>query len=139
MRLIFIWFVLMNRGLYGQEVTREFYVSGELKATGKIVNGLKEGQWSFYYPSGKKNSIENYKTGSLHGDIFYFYPNETLQAHEQWREGKMQDSAWYFHANGKLHRKGVYQNNQYAEFSFRRWATKIHRLLSRWKRNWNLV
>src|SRR5437879_4999878 len=82
-----------------QEVAKEYYATGELKASGKIVNGLKDGEWLFYYPSGKKNSIENYKAGVLHGNVSYYYPDEVVQGREQWSDGKMQGAAEYFHAN----------------------------------------
>ncbi len=67
--LVLFFSCLFNLLCSAQEITKEYYASGELKATGKIVNELKEGEWIFYYPSGKKNSNENYKEGALHGAV----------------------------------------------------------------------
>ncbi|HCM77220.1 MAG TPA: hypothetical protein DIS90_12615, partial [Cytophagales bacterium] len=51
-----------------QSLTEERYASGEKKSSGRVVNGVKTGEWLYYYPSGKRNSVENYKEGVLHGD-----------------------------------------------------------------------
>jgi antitoxin component YwqK of YwqJK toxin-antitoxin module len=91
----------------------EYYATGELRATGQVNAGHKEGEWRYFYPNGKKNAIESYSHGQLNGIIYYFYPDEILQGKETWDHGTLTDSAWYYHRNGSLQKKGMYKKSEY--------------------------
>jgi antitoxin component YwqK of YwqJK toxin-antitoxin module len=80
---------------------------------GEIINGLKEGEWLFYYPDGKIMAKELYKNDELNGKSFSYYPNGLLSGIEYWVDDLQEDSAFYFHPNGKLNRKGRYEKGVY--------------------------
>jgi antitoxin component YwqK of YwqJK toxin-antitoxin module len=45
----------------------EYYTNGNRAYEGKIVNGLREGKWDWYYENGVTRLEENYSNGKLTG------------------------------------------------------------------------
>lgn len=84
------------------------------RAEGREIDGLREGEWRFFYPDGRLMALEHYRHGSLEGWAETFYPSGKLNTREFWREDVLEDSAFYYHENGSLYRKGCYVNGQYA-------------------------
>lgn len=80
----------------------------------QMVDGKKEGAWTYYFDNGKVSAIENFRNGLLEGAVEYFYPNGVRQGLEHWHNGAMEDSATYWHQNGKIDKKGKYERGQYA-------------------------
>ena len=80
----------------------EYYENGQLKHSGELNNGKKNGEWNFYYPSGIKEATEHYKLGELHGEAINFDFNGNKIAIEQWNNGNLEDSAIYFYPNGVI-------------------------------------
>jgi hypothetical protein len=57
----------------------EYYETGELKANGKYENGLKIGEWKFWYENGKMEQKGLYVKGEKpHGDWVWYYKNEQI-------------------------------------------------------------
>jgi antitoxin component YwqK of YwqJK toxin-antitoxin module len=83
-------------------------------AQGQVVEGRKEGKWTYYFNDGKISAIEHFKGGMLDGTVEYFYPGGNRQGIENWRNGMMEDSATYWHQNGKVDKRGKYEQGQYA-------------------------
>jgi antitoxin component YwqK of YwqJK toxin-antitoxin module len=83
-------------------------------STGKLNGERKEGEWRYFYPSGKLMSVESFTNGALDGDVLYYFPNGALQGKEIWKSGLLQDSAVYYFENERIDKRGTYRNSQYA-------------------------
>jgi len=83
------------------------------KSQGNLVNGLKEGEWLFFYPDGKIMAKEMYKEDELSGKSNSYFPDGKLSSTENWVEDLQEDSAFYYHNNGTLNRKGIYEKGVY--------------------------
>ena len=106
--------ILLHHQSFSQQLHTERYKNNAVKSEGVLKDGSKEGEWKYYYPSGKMMSRENFREGVLQGKIEYYFPDGKLQAVEQWQNGMLQDSAFYFYNEGSLERKGIYYDHQYA-------------------------
>lgn len=53
----------------------EWDSAGVKLISGTLVNGLREGVWTTYYPDGKVRSTTNYTAGKIEGLYTKFYPN----------------------------------------------------------------
>ncbi len=42
-----------------------YYPNKNLKEQGNFINGLKDGEWKFWYPNGELASVEKWKKGEL--------------------------------------------------------------------------
>ncbi len=115
---------------------REYYGGTETtKTEGFVHNGIPDGVWKSYYPSGNiKNSV-NYKDGKLEGEArfyydtpenikkadayfeddnlngFYYeyYKSGTQKAKIEYEDGKAYGDAEFYYPNGKLKIKAQYK------------------------------
>lgn len=111
--LFFICFVTYSFISNAQGLEKMYYEDGSLKAEGQLENGIKNGTWKFYYPSGALSSIENYADDQLDGEIEYFDEHGNKIAHEQWNGGVQVDSSFYYYANGSMEKKGIFMDGLY--------------------------
>ena len=79
-----------------------------------MVNGLKEGKWTYYYPSGIKEGVEFYKADKLHGKLQGYDFDGLLIREENWENDILCDSATYFFSNGNVEKAGRYTQSQYS-------------------------
>ena len=64
---LIIWFILQSFGIEAQEIDKTFYPDKNVRSEGVLINGIKSGQWKYYYPSGILSSEENYVNDQLSG------------------------------------------------------------------------
>ena len=75
----------------GKEVQVEekhFHQNGELKMSGKFVNGKRDGEWNAYFE------------------------NKQIQSSGTFKEGKRTGTAKIYFSNGQLMYEGFYENNK---------------------------
>ncbi|MGM0582847.1 MAG: hypothetical protein ACQES1_10905 [Bacteroidota bacterium] len=82
-----------------QDDFEEYYKTGQLKAKGQYSDGIKVGEWNYYFPNGEVEQRGEY--------------NENGEAVGLWR--------WYY-SNGQLRRQEYYNNNvldgMYKEYTY---------------------
>lgn len=49
---IFCALIFMSVAVRAQDLHREYYKNNTLRAEGLLSQGVKEGEWKYYYPSG---------------------------------------------------------------------------------------
>lgn len=49
--------------------------NGQLGMGGSIVNGLRDGEWFWFYDTGVQKRFATYKNGVKQGATIYYYPN----------------------------------------------------------------
>ena len=87
-----------------------YYVTGELKATGKYENQKKDSIWSFYDEKGYKMAEEFYLSGKREGTWYVYFPNGKI-AEEKEYSNDLENGKWnrYF-INGKPKMTATYVN-----------------------------
>jgi uncharacterized protein len=61
---------------------------GTLQSEGDFSNGKKDGEWKFYYPSGKISSSGLYKNDEPDGKWTYYFEDGSVSSSGQYVEGK---------------------------------------------------
>ncbi|MBI1266566.1 MAG: hypothetical protein GC193_03940 [Cryomorphaceae bacterium] len=85
-----------------------FYPTGELRAEGSYVDGLREGPWKFYFTNGKVEQLGNYKTGNAHGGWKWFFQNGSVKREESFRKGKEDGEFFEYDEDGIIIHQGSY-------------------------------
>lgn len=108
---------LMTRNTYqmGEAIgsLEEFHPDGSVRATGKRINGKREGEWRWWFANGKPETLETYKNGLLHGPWAMYYVNGNIQSKGIARYGKKEGATLYYFSDGKLEREGNIVNGLY--------------------------
>jgi antitoxin component YwqK of YwqJK toxin-antitoxin module len=108
---------------YSQEMTKEYYDNGQLKAIGKGKNPWKHkpslnpkldgyadnGEWRFYYESGQLKHIGNYKKFYRDGLHKSYYKNGTLELEATYHLDKPYGEWKEYYDNGNLKVTGAYE------------------------------
>lgn len=76
---------------------RAFYPNGHLKEEGVFKNGLREDEWTCWFPNGNIRSHRSYAAGRLHGVQRVYYANGTLWLEYGMRKGEYEGphTTWY--------------------------------------------
>ena len=88
---------------------KEFYETGELRASGMYKNSLPVGEWKFFFPSqtieirGKYN-----QKGEKDGLWEWYYPNGTLLMEENYNDGELDGLFVEYDEHGNIISKGEY-------------------------------
>ena len=62
------------------ELTETHYLrNGQLRRAGKIVDGLREGEWKFYHYNGHLSAIGNYVKYQRDGEWIGYHDNSQLE------------------------------------------------------------
>lgn len=83
----------------GKEVKveeKEFYANGQIKMSGSLENGLREGEWKAYFEDGKLQSEGFFKAGKRTGIAKVYFPNGKLRYEGQYEDNK-QSGHWKFY------------------------------------------
>jgi len=64
------------------------YVSGKVEFEGDVKNGLKEGIWSYYYPTGQKKMEGQFSDGLKEGTWTFWKENGQPELTEVYKMGK---------------------------------------------------
>ena len=94
----------------GNVVSSKTYVDGILASDGVVLkNGLKNGSWLTYYPSGQLKSKGAYKNGLKIGEWIYYYDNDSIEQIGRYNDMGKQDGEWiWFYETGDTLRKETY-------------------------------
>ncbi|HTF04660.1 MAG TPA: hypothetical protein VK826_11580, partial [Bacteroidia bacterium] len=85
--------VLIGKGIFDEKGReqghwKEYHDTGELKAEGDYLNGVKVGEWKFFYPDGKTDQQGTYdQRGRAIGTWKWFYENGQLLREEKYTDG----------------------------------------------------
>ena len=109
----------MSKGLFNGLVTT-FDEEGRLSAQLMHVNGLANGEYSEFYPSGQLKSKGRYKDDVSDGNFEMFSESGTLSATYTFVAGKLEGIAYFYRENGELWFSEEYdddiKNGEYREY-----------------------
>ncbi|NPA35254.1 MAG: toxin-antitoxin system YwqK family antitoxin [Chlorobi bacterium] len=69
---------------------------------GTYLNGLKNGTWTAYYPSGKIKYKVTFKSGKPIGPAKFYYDSGILSEEGYWNIDHWEGNYHYYHPNGQL-------------------------------------
>ena len=106
------WTVLLlvlAQSCRAREVREDRFDDGALRRSGELVDGLQEGEWSFYYASGRLRARGSYRGDVPDGEWTYWYEDGTKEMHGTYRNERQHGdwSVWY--PNGRLEARGRYE------------------------------
>ena len=99
----------------GETPTKEFYLSGKVKAEGKGSMDEKEGEWVWYHENGDKKAVGSYKEGKKDGHFEHYDTEGRVVLEEDWvaRDNGNEEiynritaKATLYHGNGKKKAEG---------------------------------
>ncbi len=86
-----------------------FYKSGKVKSTGKYKNNRRVGEWEFFYENGKTEQVGKYdKRGRTTGLWMWYYNNGNVLREEEFENGKENGRMIEYARNGDIVAKGSY-------------------------------
>ncbi len=101
----------MTNSSFSQENTSTDEHDDGTYSKGVYINGLKQGEWTKYYSSGKKFITANYINDTLEGPVKSYYKNGIIQAENDYLKGKLNGISKQYDIKGKKIREISYQNN----------------------------
>lgn len=91
---------------------KDFYITGELRATGNYVNNRRSGRWVFYYKNGNKEQEGIYLRGLPDGLWTWYYENGNLLREESYFNGREDGESIEYDIMGNIITKGNYLNGE---------------------------
>jgi len=110
--------VLIGKGIFDEKGReqghwKEYHDTGELKAEGDYLNGVKVGEWKFFYPDGKTDQQGTYdQRGRAIGTWKWFYENGQLLREEKYTDGLRNGSLIEYDDAGNIITQGEYVDGQ---------------------------
>ena len=71
---------------------------------GRVVNGKREGRWTFWYENGQLLSRINHKNGKREGLYERYYENGTLRYRGHYKNGISVGKSEFFHPDGTINK-----------------------------------
>lgn len=106
--------VLVGKGIFDEKGREqghwtEYHETGELKAEGDYVNGVRVNEWKFYYPDGKTDQVGKYDLrGRPIGTWKWYYENGQLLREEQYTDGVRNGTMTEYDETGIVITQGEY-------------------------------
>lgn len=89
--------------------SKTYNITGNLIAEGKVLlNGLKDGNWTYYYEEGKKKATGKYSYGKKTGRWTYYYPNGKIQQKGSYTNNKITGIWQWYYETGELLKEEYY-------------------------------
>jgi antitoxin component YwqK of YwqJK toxin-antitoxin module len=85
----------------------QYYRNGNLNKTGNFALGEKQGEWQFYYESGKKLAEYNFQNGRYEGKQIEYYPTGVIKKISRYKKHLPHGKWEYYSKKGEL-KKIVY-------------------------------
>jgi hypothetical protein len=95
------------------QIRRETYPNGALKAEEPYVNGVIEGNASYYYPNGKLTAQIPYRGGKKHG-VFTLYRDDGSKEQDlSYKDGELHGTIRWYNPDGSMKGAAQYRAGKY--------------------------
>lgn len=71
------------------EMLTYFFKDGNVKAKGKSIQGMMQGEWTFYRETGQLWQVGNFKDNQKHGKWIRYDKQENLEYEKTFENGKI--------------------------------------------------
>ena len=90
-----------------------FYPPGNIKASGNYNDaGQRDGEWLFYFNTGRLKARETYKLGKLEGPAEFFFENGNLSSCESYADEKLDGPATVYYYAGNVKSTAIYRQGK---------------------------
>lgn len=94
-----------------QGLWKEYYPTGELRSQGHYKNSKMVGKWKFYYPTQELEMEGAYLNGVKDGEWVRYYPNQEPLMIENWAAGEREGLFIEYDEYGKVMTQGEYKED----------------------------
>lgn len=110
---------VVARGSYfeGQRDGRWIFEMNDHKEIGRYRDGLRTGEWKFFYSNGDLQFVGNYVDGLEQGEHLYYFPNGQLKVKAQYTYGLPSGTWNYYSSNGALVLTVYYQDGKEVKYN----------------------
>ena len=102
-------------GLYYEKFT-DVPFTGEVtgKRQGSMRNGMKEGEWKFYYGDNALKAKGTYKQGKQNGNFTIYHDNSQILYQGNYLKGKKEGQFNFYYKDGTINeqKSGTYKNGK---------------------------
>jgi len=91
---------------------KDFYITGELRATGTYVDNQKSGTWTYYFRSGGVEQKGRFDRDRYQGIWNWYYPNGNIWREESYFNGREDGMFVEYDQEGNILAKGDYINGE---------------------------
>lgn len=103
---------IVKHGFYNR-----FHPSGKVEIEGNYLSGKCQGEWKYWYSSGKQSSIESYnENGNLEGEQVHFFETGEVRMRGKYVDGKRVGTWVAYDDQLKLVRSSRYENGMDVSF-----------------------
>jgi antitoxin component YwqK of YwqJK toxin-antitoxin module len=105
---------IVGEGITGEDGVRNgewklYFNTGELKAEGKYVDGIKVGKWTYYHKNGKVEQTGVYdKQGRPRGEWVWYYPSGNILREEAYLDGLLDGLTAEYSEEGTIIAEGEF-------------------------------
>lgn len=71
------------------DIRTYYYKSGKVKAEGKFINNMMEGEWIFYRETGQLWQTGNFMKNKKHGEWIRYDKNDRIEYHETFENDRI--------------------------------------------------
>jgi uncharacterized protein len=89
-----------------------YYADGSVLYDGFYTNNDMDGQWTYYFKSGKIQLVKNFKEGSLNGAYVSYYNSGKKDIESTYSDGLLNGYYKKHYSNGKINAEGWYVNGK---------------------------
>lgn len=109
----------------GASFGEALHPDGQVRQQGPVVDGMQEGNWTFWYPDGAVEARGEYHRDERVGDWVHHHPDGSLRMRGQYR-GERQQGLWEFwYPGGRPQCRGEYRDGlEHGEWTF--WSKEGH-------------
>ena len=75
---------------------------------GRYVEGIKHGQWAYFYETNKIESYENFEDGILSGKVVTYDPKGNVKTQVTYKSGLLDGEAVFFHSPSVLDTTAIF-------------------------------
>ena len=106
--------ILLGEGIIDEDGKKqgdwkEYYETGELRASGKYLNSRPVGKWKYYFENKKIEITGSYtRKGEKDGEWIWYYPNGNLLSIENYAAGLQEGESFALSINGDTLEHGMY-------------------------------
>ena len=77
------------------------YSNGQDHSKGNILNGLKDGKWTWWYKNGQKEDEFNFKNNNQHGKFTRWFENGQIEVEAYFKDDKADGKQTWWFINGQ--------------------------------------
>jgi len=85
---------------------------GQYASKGKLIDGKKDGKWTWWYENGQYQSITEFKEGKREGKSVFWYKSSQKNYEANYKDNKLNGKFTQWYENGQTSEESNYKNGK---------------------------